>query len=72
MEAYIKHCKSLISKEKCKKGKFPKAPSFPDPTSPSIPSVPSFSLSDVDDRITGHLTALSDSFDRKLEVLQLL
>ena len=59
----------MISKEKCKNGKIPKASSSPGPTSPSLPSVPSFSLSDVDDRIAGHLTSWSESFDRKLEAL---
>ena len=61
--------KSLISKDKRGKDFLPKPPSSPGPIRPPSLSVP-LSVSDVDDRISSHLTELSSFFDHKLAALQ--
>ena len=71
MEAYVKHGKSLVSKDKKGKDSLHKPPSFPGPVQSSSPSV-TLSVSDVDNRISSQLTEIFVSFDRKLEALQTL
>ena len=68
MEAYIKHCKSLLSKDKGRKDSLPPPPSSPGAMQSPTPSL-TISLSDVDSRINSHISALSDSLDRKLDTL---
>ena len=71
MKALVKHHRSLLSKDKGWKGSLPKPPSSPGSIQPPSPSM-TFSLSNVDDRITDHISALSDSFDRKLDALTIV
>ena len=71
MEAYVKHRKSLISKDKKGKDSLPKPPPSPGPVQSTPPSV-TLSVSDVDNRISSQLSEMSASFDRKLEALQAL
>ena len=68
MEAYVKHRRSLLSKDKKGKDSLPKPPFSPGPIYPPSPPV-TLSLSDIDDRISSRITALSDSFERRLETL---
>ena len=69
MEAYVKHRKSLVSKDKKGKDSLPKPRSSPGPVQSSSPSV-SLSVSNVDSRISSRLSEISTSFDHKLEALQ--
>ena len=68
MEAYVEHRRSRLSKDRGWKDSLPKPPSSLGLIQPPSTSM-TFSLSDVDDRITGHISALSDAFDRKLDAL---
>ena len=65
MESYVKLCKSLAGKSRSNKSGGAKAPSSPRPVAP----VASLSLADVDERISGRLDSLSQSVDRKSELL---
>ena len=69
MEAYVKHRKSLISKDRKGKDSLPKPPSFWGPVLPSPPSV-TLSVSDVDNRVSSQLTEISASSNRKIEAFQ--
>ena len=68
MEAYIKHRKSLVSKDKVIDA-LPEPPPSSGPVQSTAPSAP-LSVSDVDGRISCQLSEMSASFDRKLEALQ--
>ena len=68
MEDYAKHCRSLLSKDKGWKDYLPKSLSPLGPVQPPSPPL-TLSLSDVDDRITSHITTLSECFDRKFDAL---
>ena len=69
MEAYVKHCKSLVSKDRKGKDALPKPPPSPGPVQ-STPPLALLSVSDVANRISSQLSEMSASFDRKLEALQ--
>ena len=69
MEAYVRHRKSLVSKDKRGKESLPKPPSFLGPVQPPSPSV-TLSISDVDVHINNQLTEFSASFDRNLAALR--
>ena len=70
MEAYVKYEKSLVSKDKKGKDALPNPPSL-GPVQ-STPPPATLSVSDVDSCIGFQLSAMSTSFDRKLEALQAL
>ena len=65
MESYVKLRKSLAGKSHSKKSGGGKALSSPRPVAP----VASLSLADVDERIFSHFVSLSQSFDRKFDLL---
>ena len=69
MEAYVKHRKSLVSKDKKGKDALPMPPSSPGPVQSTPPLAP-LSVSDMDGRISCQLSEMFTSFDRKLEALQ--
>ena len=68
MEAYVQHRRSLLSKDKKGKDSLLKPPSSLGPIQPPSPPV-TLSLSDIDECISGHITVLSYSFERRLETL---
>ena len=68
MEAYIKHRKLLVRKDKRCKDSLPKPPSSPGP-SPSPSQLLTLTASDVDTLISNQIAELSSSFDQKLESL---
>ena len=67
MEAYVKHRRLLLHKDKRRKDSLPKPPSSPVPS--SAPSQPIPLSAFVNDRIGNKLAALSSSFGQKLESL---
>ena len=62
MKAYVKHRKSLVSKDKKGKDALPMPPSSPGPVQSTPPSA-HLSVSDVDSRISSQLSEMSASFD---------
>ena len=64
MESYVRLHKSLSGKSRNKKSGGSKTPSSPKTVAPV-----GISLSDVDDRISGHFESFSQSFDQRFELL---
>ena len=67
MEAYVKHRKLPIRKDKQRKDSLPKPPSSPGPS--PLPSQPlTLTVTDIDNRISSQLAELSSSFDKSLNL----